>query len=75
MLCVAYLTETRHTGGDSSDNVFIIGQVLVQNHPKIFSGVLRYELSSHEGEAGSIQSGMHLPAAKHHEFSFAWVQQ
>lgn len=35
------MTETRHAGGDNFGNVFIIGQVSVQNHPKVFSGVFR----------------------------------
>jgi len=35
MLCAAYLTETRHTGGDSFGNVFVIGQVLVQNTARV----------------------------------------
>jgi len=75
VLCAADLTKTEHAGRYSFGNGFVIGQVSVQSHPKIFSGVFRYEISSHKGEARSNQSRMHLPAAKHNKFSFAWVKQ
>ena len=44
-------------------NVFIIGQVSIQNHPKVFSSVFRYEVSSHKGKVRSDQSRMPLLAA------------
>ena len=34
-------------------NVFVTGQISVQNHSKIFSGVLRTEFSSHKGKVRS----------------------
>ena len=36
--------------GGSFGNMLVIGQG-IQNHPKVFSGVLRYEFSYHIGEA------------------------
>lgn len=55
---------------------FVIGQVRVQNHPKVLSDVLSNEFSPLKGETGSDQSEKHsLPAAKHSKISFAWVQQ
>ena len=51
----ADLTETGYEGRDSYCNVFVIGQISVQNHPKIFSGVFRSEFSSHKAEVRSDQ--------------------
>ena len=56
-------------------NVLLLGQTSVQDHPKVLSGVFRYELSAHKGEAWSEQSRRHLPTAKDRTFSLAWVQQ
>ena len=64
-----------HAGRDSFGNVFVIGQISVQNHLKIFTEVFRNQFPSNKGEARSDQSRMHLPATKHYRFSFAWVQQ
>ena len=75
-LCYFLDSETRQAGKNSFGNVFVIGQVGVQNHPKVLSGVLREEFSSLKSETGSDQSRKHsVPAAKHSKISFAWVQQ
>ena len=39
MLRKIYLTEARHAERLSFGNVFIIGQVSVQNHPKVLNRV------------------------------------
>jgi len=44
--CAADLTKTGHAGRYSFGNAFIIGEVSVQNHHKIFSGVFRNEIIS-----------------------------
>ena len=60
VLCAAVLTKTGHAGRYNFGNMLVIVQVSVQNHPQY--------------KARGNPCTMHLPAAKHHKSSFAWVQ-
>ena len=56
----AYLSQRRHTRGESSNDVFIKGEIFVKNHSKIFNSLWGFKVFTQECKAKFWDFRSHL---------------